>query len=165
MIPIDEKSIKELLKAKPGTRYAVVKLADGMLVHSQWFAFLVEPSLLAFERKDEGVRPMVPAELLPEDVSGWPAVVWPAGVEFKKGMPMMCKDPGEPTETLVQFRTADPKIVSYMKAPVFDWIQATFDDPEFWVRGVDQIVAIKQSGKLIGGVGPACLRVESPVAP
>lgn len=154
MIRIDEKSIKDLLKVRAGTKYAFAKIPDGLLFHSQWFSFLLPA---------DSVVPAGTWDPHPQ-AAEWRRAVCPEGASFTKAMPMLSKDPGEPEEPLVHFRTPDPKIVSYMKAPVYDWLQGVFDAPEFWVQGVDQIVAIKQSGTLIGGVGPCRLRVASPAA-
>ena len=157
MIHIDEKSIKELLKVRPGTKYAVTKVIDGALFHSLWFVFLCDPAkIVACDHES----PFDLTELLK-----WREVTEPPGVELKKGMPLMGTDPGDPEETVVRLRTSDPTIVAHLKGEVYDWVTTHFDNPEFWVRGVDQVVAIKEAGKLIGGVGPTRLRVENPKVP
>lgn len=147
MIPIEESSIKSLIATEPDTKYAVAKLDDGDLLHSRWFGFLFPTGKLAFA----GTGDCHP------QAAEWAALTWPTTAVFKQGQPLIKKNvtPSGGEETLVRFVASDTKIVAHMRGPVFDWIQANYLDPEFWVRGVDQVIAVKDNGKLIGGVGPA----------
>lgn len=150
MIPIADASVSQLEKFEPDTVVAVLEQPEGLLLHSRWFAFLIPTDKLKAKR---------PSTVPAEHAENWGFIVWPSESGFKKAQPMVKKVVGADgaEEVLVQFLTNSPSVTAYMNGPVFDWIQAHFDDPEFWVRGVDLPIAIKEDGKLIGGVGPARL--------
>ena len=127
-----------------------MKLDDGMLLHSRWFALLVPADKLPGGVRGEALA----------DAADWRKLSWPEDAKFYRGQPTTITRPddkGEP-EDLVQFLTNSDTVTAYMRMSVFNWLQTHLDDPEFWVRAVDQPVAIKDNGVLVGAIGPARLK-------
>ena len=145
MIRIDRESIKDLALIEPGTELQACTEGDETVLHSRWFVFQLPRAEIEIVAMGDGLP----------GILKWKHVIAPEGMPMKKGSPRSFRFGAD--ETIVQFTTDDPAFTAFMRSAVFTWIQTVFDSPEFWVRKVDDCIAIRDNGKLIGGVGPVNL--------
>lgn len=123
--------------------WGILDQPDGKLLFTSWFALLIPKDRLTAKPLAAG------ADQYAAEAAKWREIACPEGVVRLKGQAMLQSDDAFP---LVKFITADDNVLAYMQQRVYDWFQTHFDEPEFWIRGVDKHIAVKESGQLVGGV-------------